>query len=397
MSLGQIMNISEIVDMMAALAVTALLAEGYGFARRQFLRAAWAPIVLGVIFGIMACVQMYNPLHPFDGVIVDLRCIPIALAGAFLGWRGLLPCIAIAAAVRLNLGGVGVEAGLWGMMIAGLAGMIWARKMAHVERRNLGMLVLLALAMSAHLLGALALPRDMAIWFFTAAAGPMLLMNLIAVPLIGSLLERENQRIAQDNTMAAAITRDAASGLLTPAAFVRDMTNAYAVRAFGTFSGFVKITPHSGPLLGFFDGFRSRAEPFVDQHFLAQHLEHGDLAGQGQNGCILVPLSDVEMTNANRITHELRHALRSGVARPASSTPFELSIIEALDPARFLQIVDAVVVAEDPGWTKAALRPERSPLQPGAASMVRRSRIFDPHQHDGLFAKAEFLIDRSHT
>lgn len=389
------METSAIMDMAAALAVTALLAEGYGVVRRRFVRSALAPVVLGVLFGFMAIAQMYNPLEPHDGLIIDLRNIPIALAGAFLGWRGLIPCLLIAVATRIDLGGIGTVAGIWGMVIAGLAGMIWARKMAHLDRRNLGALMLLALAMSAHLLGALALPREMAIWFFTTASGPILLMNIVAVPFIGFLLERENQRIARTDRMDAAATRDPDSGLLTPAAFVREVSSAYAARAFGTFSGFVRITPFSGPVQGLFAAFRTNV-PFVETCFLAQHLEHGDLACRAVDGSVLVPLSDVEIANSNRVTHDLRQALRNGATRSGTRTPFMLDIIAAPDPASFLRTTETVVAQQNPHWTDPSVACGMSPLRPGERSHVRRSRIFDVNQHEALFMKADFLINQSH-
>jgi len=392
------MQTTSILDMAAALAVTALLAQSYGVLQRRFVGAAWAPAVLGVLFGVMAVAQMRNPVEPYDGLFIDLRNIPIALAGAFLGWRGLLPCLLIVAAVRIDLGGIGTAAGVWSMVIAGLAGMIWARKMAHVERRTLGMLVMLALAMSLHLLGALALPREMALVFFTEAAGPILLINLMAVPLIGQLLERENRRIAYVHRMTAARGPISDPHLLPPDAFARDMANAYAARTFGTFSGFVRITPISGPVGDLFATFRAAEVPFVDRTFLAQHLEHGELACQAADGSILIPLSDLEIANPNRITGDLRQALRAGgAARPARSTPFELQVIPARDPARFLRMVESASEPREPRWNHFCAAQSMSPLRPGEKSRVRRARVFDRDIHEGLFAKAEFLMDRNHV
>ncbi len=389
------MDFSSLLDMAAALAVTALLAESYGAIRRRLAGENWAPMVLGVLFGLMATVQMYNPMEPFEGVLVDMRNVSIALAGAFLGWRGLLPCLLIAVAVRVDLGGVGSVAGVWGMIIAGLAGMIWARKMAHFEVRRFPMLLLLALAMSSHLLGALALPRDMAVWFFTEAAGTILTFNLLAVPLIGALLERENRRIAEENRLCAAMTRDPDSGLLTAAAFMRDLTDAYGARSFGTFAGFVVITPQKAALPGLLGSFRAAPVAYVDRHFLAEHLSHGDLAGQGRNGRILVPLSDVEFGRSNRNTYGLRQALRSGLGPSASNVHYDLKIIDATDPSTFLDIADTLVGLDRSPLTEPKASGNRAALQTKGATHVRRGRIFDPEHHEGLFAKADFLIERS--
>ena len=114
-------------------------------------------------------------------------------------------------ATRIGIGGVGTVAGVMGMSISGLAGMIWSRQTAHLEHRHLGVLFVLALCMSTHLISGLAVPREMAIWFFTVAAGPIFAVNLVAVPLIGALLERENRRMKEERRLAAAAVHRAAA------------------------------------------------------------------------------------------------------------------------------------------------------------------------------------------
>ncbi|MBL4626614.1 MAG: hypothetical protein JKY00_00995 [Roseicyclus sp.] len=391
------MGYSVFVDIAAALAVTALLAESYGVMRRKFVGAALAPIVLGVLFGLMALVQMHRPLEPFDGFIIDLRNIPIALSGAFLGWRGLVPCLVIALATGYGIGGVGATSGMWGMVLAGLAGMIWARKTAHLEERNFSVLMLLAIAMSAHLLAGLALPNDIAVWFFTTAAGPILAMNLIAIPLIGALLERENRRILQENHMAAAITRDPATGLLTGPAFVRELMNAYAARSFGTYAGFLSIKLESAFWPSVFGRVRKSVNPVVDRELLSAHLEYSELAGSCADGRILIPISKNELDHINRIKSDLRQALTSAKAGAAYDGLIHLTVIDATDPAEFQRVTETAALETQPDWRRRSARVRFSFKPPGEMSFVQRARLFNPDVHDVLFAKAEFLICRSRS
>lgn len=388
------MNGSVLIDMAAALAVTALLAESYGIVRRRFLGAQVAPVVLGVLFGLMALLQMNNPIEPFDGLIVDLRNIPVALAGAFLGWRGLLPCLLIAAAARIGIGGVGVVAGIWGMALAGLASTIWARKMARYEKRSFGMLLLLALAMSAHLLGALALPRDLAIWFFTTAAGPILAMNLLVVPFIGALLERENRRLLHENRMSAASDRNPDSGLLTGSALVREATDAFAAQPFGSFAGLLVITPprrwHFG-LLGLSHQSIAPIQPLV----LADHLTHWRLAGESRDGRILIPLTLDELATAHRLRPIVRDRLREGVGRDRTLSALDVSALAAPEPEEFLRLVETAALAGPGRWEALSTGASGSLLRPGEKSHVRRASLFNPAEHDALFAKADFLMARS--
>ncbi len=387
------MSFSAIIDIAATLALTALLAESYGVVRRRLVGNALAPFVLGVLFGFMALVQMFHPVEPFDGLIIDMRNIPVALAGAFLGWRGLLPCLAIAMATRVGLGGVGMESGLWAMALAGLAGMIWARKRTNFDTWNFGGLLLLGLAMSSHMLAAVVLPRELAIWFITHAAGPMLVMNLFAVPLIASLLERENHRIRRENRLEASATHDAVSGLLLGPAFMREMTNAYAARPFGTYAGFLTIEPVPGLWRSAFGLFGEPAPIGLDRQALANLVEHADLAGVCSDGRVLIPLSSEEVRQISRVKSDVTVALHD-TASAAAGTVVTLSIVEAPTPTEFLRITDTAIRASNVDWKAERNARQRSVMRPDEPSRVRRANIFNLEDHDVLFAKAEFLIER---
>ena len=389
------MNFATFLDMAAAMAITALLAESYGAVRRRLVRKGVAPIVLGTLFGAMAVVQMYHPIEPFDGLIVDLRNIPIALAGAFLGWRGLVPCLLIGLAARAGIGGVGAVAGMWGMVIAGLAGMIWARQMIVHPKRNFGMLLLLALAMSTHLLAGLALPRDLAIWFYTSAAGPMLAMNLISVPLIGALLERENQRIQREERLIATASRDPNTGLLTGHAFVREVTNSFAAQPLGSFAGVLVIAPH-------LSGWRNLLSPTVvpdaseiDSRRFSRQLTHWSLAGRSADGRILIPISRHELETAHRLRKCLRNELSESRLDGLAPLYWNISEIPTPDPGLFLQLIERAALSAKPNWANRSPAVSYSTLHGVDNGHVKRSKLFYPEKHDALFAKANFLIDRS--
>lgn len=387
------MSFAAVIEIAATLALTALLAESYGVVRRRLVGRALAPVVLGVLFGLMALVEMFNPLEPFDGLIIDLRNIPIALAGAFLGWRGLLPCLAIAMATRLGLGGAGMESGLLGMVIAGLAGIIWAHRLKTHDVRNFGGLVLLGLMMSSHLFAGLILPHEMAVWFFTTAAAPILAINLIAIPLIGFLLERENYRIRRENRLAASATHDAVSGLLLAPAFLRDATNAYAARPFGTYAGFLTIEPVQGLWRTAVGLFGEPAPVALDRQALANVVEHADLGGICSDGRILVPLSSEEVQQFNRVKADLQAALRA-TPSAAAGTVVTLSMVEVTTPEEFLRIVMTAPTAAKVDWKGDARAREQSVIRPDEPSRVRRANLFNPDEHNVLFAKADFLIKR---
>lgn len=396
------MTFANILDFVASLAVLALLAESYGILRRRLFGTALAPFAIGVLFGLMAVLQMHRPFSPIDGLIIDLRTVPIALAGAFLGWRGLLPCLAIAMGARLGIGGIGATAGLIGMVMAGLAGTIWARKMSHHTHRNYGMLMCLALAMSTSLLAGLALPRDLATWFFTTAASPLLALYLVAVPFIGSLLEREHRKIAKENRIKAALSTDPGSGLLTGPAFVRDVTSAFTAHPFGTFAGLLVIT-HRRNIFQ-----RLLAQPGLSVERLAairnaaaEVMTHSDLAGFTADGSVFIPLTEQEVSRARTLSKAMDReiAARHAQSKTAQlvSNEMDLVVVSTPDPAAFLRLAERAALSEQPDWLSQFSRRQSKPRRLGQSSTLRKARIFDPAEHNALFAKADFLISRTDT
>ena len=189
-------GLTEIAQFLGSFALLLSLALAYGSIQRRLPGRATGEVVLGALFGVVAIVQMNMPVSPMEGFIIDMRAVPVALAGAYLGLRGLTVCIVIAAGYRLGLGGVGAPAGVMGMVIAGGAGMIWSALTVN-SLRTLRTILGLGLAMSAHLFGALLLPIDLAIWFVTTAAPVMVLLNLVFVPPISMALERETRIIRE--------------------------------------------------------------------------------------------------------------------------------------------------------------------------------------------------------
>lgn len=181
--------------------------------------------LLGLLFGGVAILQMNMPFSPVDGLIVDMRNVPVALAGAFLGMRGLVICLSLAIAARLQIGGVGMSAGVAAMILAGGAGLAWHAMTAHLAR-GAGTAVALALMMSGHIAGVLLLPADLALWFL-AEAGPVVLgLNLVAVPPLALLLEGERQRMIAEASSRARLRAAAGRDLPPPEALRWELAQA---------------------------------------------------------------------------------------------------------------------------------------------------------------------------
>lgn len=303
-------DIDILMDFISSLALVALLAIAYSAFLRRFQGPNLAPIFLGFLFGIVTIIQMHTPLSPMEGLIVDMRNVPIALAGAFLGLRGLAACLIIAMGTRYGIGGVGWISGLLGMVIAGCAGFAWNHLTRHRETRGPALLFGLGAAMCSHLIAVAVLPADIAVWFRTVAAPVVVVLNLLSVPLVGALFERERQLMISETRMQAAATADPETGLLTQAAFAREVSLAGSAGSDAGISGILKVEFRNRKWLTTHLGAQQVAQlSGALRHRLKAQVTHGDLLGQSDDGAILVPLSDTEILRVPEIETALRRDL----------------------------------------------------------------------------------------
>lgn len=106
------------------ISVFVVLVVGYSFlidhlqTRKPILRQ----MVLGVYFGLVVLLSMNVKIPVMEGVIVDQRNALIVLSGAFGGPISALLSGLIAAGYRAYLGGLGVPAGIFGIVLSATVG-----------------------------------------------------------------------------------------------------------------------------------------------------------------------------------------------------------------------------------------------------------------------------------
>ena len=227
-------------QIIGSLAVVALLASVYGVIRTR-MTVSKAQIVLGLAFGLVAIFQMKAPIEMVPGVILDMRNVPVALAGAFLGWRGALLSLAITAATRFSIGGVGMPSGIAAMAIACLAGHVWNRCTLRATRRSAWQLVALSMLVSGHISAAIFLPWDICVAFFVTAALPMAALNMLSIPIAAAFLEHERLRMMVERALTARQTHDPVSGLVSIAQFTREATALQRSDCNGRVAGFIVV------------------------------------------------------------------------------------------------------------------------------------------------------------
>ncbi|MEM7490810.1 MAG: LytS/YhcK type 5TM receptor domain-containing protein, partial [Pseudomonadota bacterium] len=220
--------LTAMMDLAGSLSVICLLSLAYGSVRRRLPGVTLAPQLLGALFGFVAVLQMHTPISPVPGMIIDLRVVPIVLAGAFLGGRGVLICLMIAVAGRAAIGGVGVSSGIVSMMLAGGAGLAWDRMTTGPKRRGGWTMAALVAMTSVNFVAVVMLPYELMMWFLTWAFAPLLATYAVTIPLVGTLLERERVLMASEARLRAAAQADPETGFPSRATLETQLSQALA-------------------------------------------------------------------------------------------------------------------------------------------------------------------------
>jgi diguanylate cyclase len=155
------------------------------------------------------------------GVIVDLRALPIGLAGGFFGPLGAALATAIAGLTRAVLGGAGTLSGIASILIAGLAGVAWYY-LAHAMRpgRTFRLLVL-SLMISLSYVAVLMLPDPPMSRIMTEMVPMAIVCNVIGTMVVGGLFDRERSSAELELALSEETMRDPLTGIANRRGFER--------------------------------------------------------------------------------------------------------------------------------------------------------------------------------
>ncbi|MFP7570292.1 LytS/YhcK type 5TM receptor domain-containing protein [Marivita sp. S2033] len=306
------------MDLIAALGLIVALAFAYARLRRLSRFPRIGQLALGASFGLVAVLEMYHPIQPFDGMIVDLRNVPVALAGAFLGAPAACVTLAIGIAARAGIGGVGMWAGMAGMAIAMAAGLCWARWYRDVALRGIAAYLVLAVLMSAHLVAAFLLPGELAHWFFAKAAVPILAINLLVVPLLGSMLDAERRSYDTEQALRASVSVDPDTGLMPLRALERECSVRATALADGSFTQALVIELRQNNLISVWNTHLMQKRLVAAMRLrLTAMLPHCELACLYGFSALVLPLTHDELLDID--------ATKTIVRRSATEDPYALS------------------------------------------------------------------------
>ncbi|WP_324754895.1 LytS/YhcK type 5TM receptor domain-containing protein [Roseovarius sp. Pro17] len=380
-------------QIIGSLAVVAVLASVYGVIRTR-MSDSKAQIVLGLAFGLIAMFQMNALIEIVPGVILDMRNVPVALAGAFLGWRGALLCLAIAAATRFSIGGVGMPSGIAAMTIACLAGHVWDRCTLRATRRNIWQFLALAVLVSGHIGAAVLLPWDVCLAFFATAALPMTALNMLSIPIAAVFLERERLRMMAERALIAGQTHDPVSGLVSFAQFTAEATALLRSDCNGRVAGFIIVRALGSTRLA-----KELGRDVFRQAQGAMRLRMQELDVSGlpiavtADDRLVMALDFRQVAESERIATEVRRILNDHAYHVAGDTALRMTVSIGIHRTPTLDQLTAHledVAFSSAGLTKVARKRRARPFR-DLGGHNRTTAIERPEQ-ERLFTAASVLL-----
>ena len=117
-------DLSTFLSLLNNLSIFIVLIVGYSFLIDQLegRTPAFRQTILGLFFGLVAIGSMHIKIPVADGVVVDQRNAIVVLSGVFGGPLAAACTAVIAGLFRASLGGAGVLAGCFGIVLSAIAG-----------------------------------------------------------------------------------------------------------------------------------------------------------------------------------------------------------------------------------------------------------------------------------
>jgi riboflavin transporter FmnP len=382
------------VDLVEPIALIAMLASACGTLRDALKSDKASEICLGALFGTVSLLEMHAPIEPFDGLIIDLRNVPITLAGAFLGFRGLAVCLAIACAARMGIGGVGAMSGVAAMMIAGFAGFLWAQWQRERQVKRWRDYAVLCLMAATHQVAVVLLPPDLAIWFVTHATVPLIALNSICIVLVGLLLDREARMAETKHVITVARQSILKDEVLSEAELCRKVMLRRADDGPHAVAGILAIRLHYIPWIVKVWGQDAVATVLAA---LRERLEtaarYGNMVGLTESGVLLLPLHLDELNEGDQFTSRIERGLTRSSVVLGPDEWVSVSIGLATTAFGTRQKITSLSYDLPPNAPARTHTPAPPTKQPNSATVKAPTRVAGPLQ-SALFTKADTLMRR---
>ena len=146
-------------------------------------------IIMGCVLGVCACLSMLQPIEFDTGVRIDGRNLFLGFSAAFFGIIGGLLSFLIAGFARFLLGGAGMFPGIFSMLGAVIAGLIWKTISEKYTLRFRW--VLLGVFISATIPIILLVPQPFGMNAFLHGGPYLFLIYILGSLLFGTMLQNE--------------------------------------------------------------------------------------------------------------------------------------------------------------------------------------------------------------
>ena len=178
---------------------------GLALSHQQHERLRRQRAMVGVLLGAIGVGVMMAPLTLLPGVVFDVRTVLLAIAGLFFGPVPTVVAMAMTAAYRYSLGGVGVGTGIATIVASGAIGLAWrqVRQGRRPPLQAIGPVELVLFGVLVHVVVLalmLTLPADIARQVLAGVSAPMLTIYPLLTAALGSMLSR---RLAREDGVRA--------------------------------------------------------------------------------------------------------------------------------------------------------------------------------------------------
>jgi PAS domain S-box-containing protein len=165
---------------------------------RRFQHAT--PVVMGLVFGFGAIALMMLPIRLEDGIFVDLRVVAVVLSGVFGGPVASLITSLTAIFYRWHLGGGGMPAGIFNIVVASAIGIAACRLVGARIPTVLDILKIAAFAAFSGLPSMFMMPVTLLHDMLQTVALPLTGAVFVAVLVAGMAIRNERRRNADART-----------------------------------------------------------------------------------------------------------------------------------------------------------------------------------------------------
>ncbi|MCK5931012.1 MAG: diguanylate cyclase [Fulvimarina manganoxydans] len=202
-----------LLGMTNALGIFALVTTSYAYVLRYSSPGLGRDLILGIMFGIGACLAIADTNEFVPGLFIDPRAVMLVLAGPFGGIVSACVAAVMACALRLHDGGVGAQAGAMNNLATAALGVLFAKYVVAGRLVRFSHLLALGLLSNVPLLFILTVPLPNSVELFLRVIGPLSLVDTIGVLILGHVLRDAYRTNSSRERLAREATTDPLTGL----------------------------------------------------------------------------------------------------------------------------------------------------------------------------------------